>query len=279
MHIKCWGSRGSIPVSGKEFVKYGGDTTCVEIITESGDTIIVDAGTGIRRLGNARIEQNINEFNFLFTHSHWDHIIGFPAFKPLFFEKTVLNVYKCPFPGDYIEKMLATVMRPPNFPVRYADLKAQINYLNGCPASFDIGSVRVDSIPLSHPNSGCGYKFTENNKTFVFLTDNELGYTHPDGASYEEYVSFCKGADILFHDAEYTDDEYKRQISWGHSSYTDALKLSTDAGVKKLGLFHINAERSDDAMDSIVEKSQKILSDINSDIECFGTTSNMSFEL
>ena len=92
MQIKCWGSRGSIPVSGKEYVKYGGDTTCIEIRTDSGDIIIVDAGTGIRRLGNALIEQKLNSFNFLFTHSHWDHIIGFPAFKPLFFGNTKINV-------------------------------------------------------------------------------------------------------------------------------------------------------------------------------------------
>ncbi len=279
MQIKCWGSRGSIPVSGKEYVKYGGDTTCVEIRTDSGDIIIVDAGTGIRRLGNALIEQKENNFNFLFTHSHWDHIIGFPAFKPLFFGNTKINVYKCPFPGDYIEKMLETVMRPPNFPVRYADLKAEITYTEGCPESFNIGSVRVDSIPVSHPNSGCGYKFTENGKSFVFLTDNELGFTHPGGATFEEYRQFCEGADLLLHDAEYTEQEYKNQISWGHSSFTDALKLAIDAKVKKLGLFHINAERSDEQMDKIVTRCQEIIAEKNLSLECTGTRCDSSFTL
>ena len=279
MQIKCWGSRGSIPVSGKEYVKYGGDTTCIEIRTDSGDIIIVDAGTGIRRLGNALIEQKLNSFNFLFTHSHWDHIIGFPAFKPLFFGNTKINVYMCPFPGDYIEKMLATVMRPPNFPVRYADLKAEITYTEGCPDSFNIGSVRVDSIPVSHPDSGCGYRFTENGKSFVFLTDNELGFTHPGGATYDEYRTFCEGADLLLHDAEYTEQEYKNQISWGHSSYTDALQLAIDANVKKLGLFHINAERSDEQMDKIVTKCQEIISEKNLTLECFGTRCDLSFTL
>lgn len=279
MQIKCWGSRGSIPVSGKEYVKYGGDTTCVEIQTKSGDTIIVDAGTGIRRLGNRLIEQKANEFNFLFTHSHWDHIIGFPAFKPLFFEKTRLNVLKCPFPGDYIEKMLATVMKPPNFPVKYADLKAEITYAQGCPDSFEVGSVRVDSIALSHPDSGCGYRFTEEGKTFVFLTDNELGFTHPGGATYEEYCQFCEGADLLFHDAEYTEAEYKKQISWGHSTYKDAVQLAIDAGVKRLGLFHINAERSDSDMDAIVDECNAIISEKNVSLDCFGTRSDDAFHL
>ncbi len=279
MQIKCWGSRGSIPVSGREYVKYGGDTTCIEIRTDSGDIIIVDAGTGIRRLGNALIEQNLNNFNFLFTHSHWDHIIGFPAFKPLFFGNTKINVYKCPFPGDYIEKMLATVMRPPNFPVRYADLKAEITYTEGCPDSFSIGSVRVDSIPVSHPDSGCGYRFTENGKSFVFLTDNELGFTHPGGATFDEYCRFCEGADLLLHDGEYTEQEYKNQISWGHSSYTDALKLAIEAKVKTLGLFHINAERSDEQMDKIVDRCQEIISEKNLDLECFGTRCDSTFSL
>ena len=274
MRIKCWGSRGSVPVSGKEFVKYGGDTTCIEIKTDSGDTIIVDAGTGIRRLGNSLLEEKTNKFNFLFTHSHWDHILGFPAFKPLFFENTKIDVYRCPFPGDYIEKMLATVMRPPNFPVRYSDLKAEIKYIDSCPASFEIGSVKINSIPISHPNSGCGYRFTENGKSFVFLTDNELGFSHPGGATYEEYRRFCEGADLLFHDAEYTEAEYKRQVSWGHSSFTDALKLAIDSNVKKLGLFHINAERSDDEMDQIVSQARDIISRKQLPLECFGASCN-----
>lgn len=279
MQIKCWGSRGSVPVSGKEFVKYGGDTTCIEIITASGDTIIVDAGTGIRRLGNSLLEEKKNNFNFLFTHSHWDHIIGFPAFKPLFIKNTKIKVYKCPFPGDYIEKMLATVMRPPNFPVRYSDLIAEIEYIDSCPEAFEIGSVRVESIPISHPDSGCGYKFTENEKTFVFLTDNELGYSHPGGLSYEAYRSFCDSADLLLHDAEYTPAEYKTQLGWGHSSYTDALKLARDAGVKKLGLFHINAERTDAEMDKIVDQCRDIIAEKKLNLQCYGTCSNTSFTL
>jgi len=175
MYIKCWGSRGSTPVSGCEFDKYGGDTTCIEIRTRSDDLIIVDAGTGIRRLGNQLIDENRSVFNFIFTHSHWDHLMGFPFFKPLHKAASRIYMHRCPFPGKYIETIVTKLMRPPHFPVRYADLKASIVYKNGCPGTFSIGSVNITPIALSHPNGGCGYSFEEDGKRFVFLTDNELG--------------------------------------------------------------------------------------------------------
>lgn len=279
MHIKCWGSRGSIPVSGKEYNKYGGDTTCIEIRTESGDIIIVDAGTGIRKLGNTLIEEGRRKFNLLFTHAHWDHLIGFPSFKPLFMDGTELIVYRCPFPDDYIEKMLATVMNPPNFPVRYSDLRASIQYIDSCPETFQIGSVTVESILLSHPDSGCGYKFTENGNTFVFLTDNELGFNHPGGLPVEAYIEFCKGADLLLHDAEYTRSEYQTRVGWGHSVYTDVVDLAIEAGVRQLGLFHINSERTDYQMDTMVENCHRIISGKHSSLSCFATGCDFSLTL
>lgn len=279
MHITCWGSRGSIPVSGKEFVKYGGDTTCIEIRTKDDDIIIVDAGTGIRRLGNYLVEENRFSYNLIFTHAHWDHMIGFTSFKPLFMDKTELNVYRCPFPDQYIENMLANLMKPPNFPVRYSDLRATIRYVDSCPATFKIGSVTVESIPLNHPDGGCGYKFTECGHSFVFLTDNELSYTHPGGLTRNEYLAFCKGADLLFHDAEYTPQEYSTKRGWGHSLYTEVLDMAMEAGVKNLGLFHINSERTDSDMDSIVESCKNHIQNKASSLNCFAAGCDVSFSL
>ena len=106
MHIKCWGSRGSIAVSGPDYFKYGGDTTCIEIRAKSGERIIVDAGTGIRRLGNQVLKDNCTVYHFLFTHSHWDHLIGFPFFKPLYLSESHIQIYRCPFPGRFIEEIV-----------------------------------------------------------------------------------------------------------------------------------------------------------------------------
>ena len=181
MIIKIWGSRGSIPVSGKEYLKYGGDTTCLEIRTKSGDIIIVDAGTGIRRLGNQLAEEKCRDLNFIFTHAHWDHLMGFPFFKPLYCKSTRILLHRCPYHSKFVETILSKLMAPPNFPVKYADITAQLSYPDACPMAFEIGSVSVVPVALSHPNGGSGYKFIEDGRCFVFLTDNELGYIHPGG--------------------------------------------------------------------------------------------------
>ena len=279
MYIKCWGSRGSIPVSGASYEKYGGDTTCIEIRTESDDLIIVDAGTGIRRLGNQLISEDRSVFNFIFTHSHWDHLMGFPFFKPLHLAESSVYMQRCPFPGKYIETIVTKLMRPPHFPVRYSDLKASIFYRNGCPGPFSIGSVDITPVPLSHPNGGCGYSFEENGRRFVFLTDNELGFTHEGGRPYREYVEFCEGADLLFHDGEYTPEEYACSVEWGHSSYMDALNLAIDAKVRRLGIFHLNQDRTDADMDRIIETCNEYAAARNVSLECFAVARDMAFQL
>ncbi len=279
MKIKCWGSRGSIPVSGKEHIKYGGDTTCLEIRTKSDDIIIVDAGTGIRRLGNQLLKEGRLKYNLIFTHAHWDHLMGFPFFKPVYRNDTEIIAYRCPFPGKYVENMISKTLSPPNFPVKYSDVSAKISYKEGCPSEFEIGSVSVTPIRLSHPNGGSGYRFEEDGKSFVFLTDNELGFLHPGGLEVEDYLEFCEGADLLFHDAEYTPEEYSSTVEWGHSTYHGALKLAADAGAKKLGLFHINQDRTDDQVDKIVEKCHKIIEQKSYDIECVAIGRGMTFTL
>jgi phosphoribosyl 1,2-cyclic phosphodiesterase len=279
MIIKIWGSRGSIPVSGKEYLKYGGDTTCLEILTKSGDTIVIDAGTGIRRLGNKLAEEKCHNINFIFTHAHWDHLMGFPFFKPLYFASSTIRMHRCPFHNKFVETILTKIMSPPNFPVKYSDITAQITYLEACPTEFEIGSVTVVPIALSHPNGGSGYKFIEDGKSFIFLTDNELGYIHPGGLAFNNYLEFSQGADLLIHDAEYTPEEYKTFIDWGHTVYTDALDLALKASVKKLGLFHLNQERTDEEMDKIVQDCRNIIEARDHNLECVGVSGEMEFEL
>ncbi len=279
MYIKCWGSRGSIPVSGKEYLKYGGDTTCLEIRTKSNDIIIIDAGTGIRRLGNLLMKENQNKYHFIFTHTHWDHVMGFPYFKPLYSNHTEFRMHRCPFHSQLVEAIISNIMAPPHFPVKYSDIKAELLYEEACPMEFEIGSVKVVPIAISHPNGGSGYKFIEDGKSFVFLTDNELGFIHPGGLPYQDYVKFSSGADLLIHDAEYTPHEYKTFIDWGHSVYTDVLNLAFEAGVKKVGLFHLNQERTDRKMDKIVKTCGKIIADKSMNMECFAVGCDMTFEL
>jgi phosphoribosyl 1,2-cyclic phosphodiesterase len=279
MQITCWGARGSIPVSGKEYIRYGGDTTCLEIRARSGDIIIVDAGTGIRRLGNHLLREGQYKYNFLLTHAHWDHLMGFPFFKPLFLHYPQIHMHRGPFHEKYMESMFSKVMAPPNFPVRYSDLKAQIIYEKGNAGPFSIGSITVHPVAISHPNTGKGYKFVEDGKSFIFLTDNELGFVHPGGLTFEDYRQFCEGADLLLHDSEYTPEEYNLLLEWGHSSFIDALELALGAGVTRFGLFHHNQERTDDQVDELVVKCHRIIADRGSQMDCFAVGSDMTFEL
>ena len=279
MRIKCWGSRGSVPVSGRDYIKYGGDTTCLEIRSNENDLIIVDAGTGIRRLGIKLINEKRYSFDMLFTHAHWDHVMGFPFFPPIYNENYEILMQGCPFAKDFIETMLGKVMSQPNFPVEYTDLKAMFEYLPECPFSFQIGAITVNTIPLSHTNSGNGYKFIEDGREFVFLTDNELAYQHKGGLLFKDYLDFCKGAHTLFHDAEYTDEEYLRVKQWGHSRYTDALDLAIQAEVKRFGLFHLNQGRTDREVDRVVEHCNQIANEKGADLECFAVSMDMECEV
>ncbi|MFH1982709.1 MAG: MBL fold metallo-hydrolase [Pseudomonadota bacterium] len=279
MRITCWGSRGSIPVSGEQYIRYGGDTTCLEIRTRSNDIIIVDAGTGIRSLGNHLLAEERFSYHFIFTHAHWDHVMGFPFFKPIFYPESRFVMHRCPFASKFVDTVLKKVMSPPNFPVKYSEIKAELVHEDACPLDFEIGSVSITPIPLSHPNGGSGYKFTEDGKSFVFLTDNELGFAHPNGRTREDYLAFCQGADFLIHDAEYTAEEYKNTIEWGHTVYTEALALAMDAGVRQFGLFHLNQERTDDQVDAMVDDCRRIIASAGVDMTCFAVGTGTTVEL
>jgi len=279
MEITCWGSRGSISVSGSQTLKYGGDTTCIEITAKSGETVIVDAGTGIRRLGESLLRRDITQCHLLFTHAHWDHVLGFAFFRPLQFSRIKVVVQERDFSGLSTRQMLDRVMQAPFFPVGLADLAADITWDPGLTQGFSIGSLLVETIPTSHSGGGLGYKFTEGDRSFVFLTDNELGYDHPGGAGFDAYLDFCRDADILFHDGEYTADEYSGRVTWGHSSVPQLLDLALRAGVKKLGLFHINQERTDDQMDQIVAQCRADLKKTGSAMDCFAVACDLHLSL
>ncbi|OQY51255.1 MAG: MBL fold metallo-hydrolase [Desulfobacteraceae bacterium 4572_89] len=284
MYIKCWGSRGSIPVSGKEYIKYGGDTTCIEVIAKTGEIVIIDAGTGIRRLGRSLLERKKSEYYLLLTHTHWDHIMGIAFFKPLLYSNTRVFVQDRKFAGINTKGVFNEVLKPPFFPVPLKDFRADILFDDSLNNSFQIGSLSIDMIPTSHSQGSMGYKFTEDDKSFVFLTDNELGFAHPQSKKLEEYIKFVENASLLFHDAEYTIEEYGCRTGWGHSSIPDVLDLALKARVKKLGLIHLNQDRTDDQMDEIVKDSRlffekkiqskdKIQADQkNSSIDCFAVS-------
>ncbi|MBF0501256.1 MAG: MBL fold metallo-hydrolase [Candidatus Riflebacteria bacterium] len=280
MKIKVWGCRGSLPTPGPQTIRYGGNGTCIEIRPHGTHIIIIDAGSGLRILGKELIkEKEIEKISFLMTHSHWDHLMGFPFFLPAYFSRFTIEIRGGPKAQDSLAKYLARQMEPPYFPVDFNLLKAKFVFGGSGPLSILDEDIQIDSIELSHPNGCYGYKFQHYGKTFVFLTDNELAYHHEGGLSTDEYVSFCKNADLLFHDAQYTDEEYEKTRTWGHSTFNQAIDLALAAGVKSLGFIHHDPDRTDDDLDFQVEKCNKRITDENRELHCFGVQEGMEIDL
>jgi phosphoribosyl 1,2-cyclic phosphodiesterase len=280
MIIKCWGSRGSIAVSGCDSIKYGGDTTCIEVQAASGDLIVIDAGTGIRLLGNRLVSENSRRINLLLTHAHWDHLSGFPFFKPIYKKSSEIRIHGPQTTQDSLKRIISKTMTAPYFPIEFEDIKADISFVRMGHKNHSIGSVNITTVPISHPNQGVGYRLEEDGKSFVFLTDNELTFHHPFGLGYDDYVKFCQGADLLFHDAEYTREEYESHTrGWGHSVFLDTLQLALDAGVKTLGLFHQNQDRTDAQVDKMVEECRGLIKKHASSLNCFAVATGTEITL
>ncbi len=247
MKIKFWGIRGSIAVPGKDTIIYGGNTTCVEITLQSGRKVIIDAGTGIRSLGNKLMAENDKvDIHLLITHIHWDHVLGFPFFSPIYDSSTKIIIDGYPTCMKGLRYTFDNKMGDGFFPVKFNDLKAEIKYVEKLSqGELEIDGTLIDSIPLQHPQGGFGYRFREGKKTLAFITDNELREDAWTGRSPTEYAEFCKDANILIHDAQYTPQEIDERRGWGHSDYQSAFDLGHKAGVKRLILFHHDPSRTD----------------------------------
>jgi len=283
MIVRCYGARGSVPVAGKQFDKYGGNTTCMQVVgSRDSNIVVIDAGSGIRPLGEEVNKKKIDTIHLFFTHYHLDHVIGFPFFKPLFNKKVKIRIYGPRFLGKSLRHILDNFFIPPHFPINPYDICAgeNLEYINiDENEEMIIDDLRIDSIRLNHPNGGLGYKITQNNKNFVFLTDNELDHKHFNDFDYNKYVNFSKNADLLIHDSEYSEDEYKFTKGWGHTTFKSAFKLARLCKVKRFGLFHHNQNRSDKALDEIVTELVREARTQGLDMDCFAPSQNFEIEL
>ncbi len=287
MRVRIWGCRGSLTTPGKETLRYGGDSTCLEIIPANRRPIIVDAGSGIRKLGQSLLKnKHASNITLLLTHSHWDHITGFPFFEPAYDPDFTINVCGGPTAQQSLWKYLNHAMQPPYFPVEFSALKARFTIGCHCDRLFcdhtlpaSDSSIECHSIPLNHPNGGYGFKFVSNDRVFIFLTDNEIRHHHEGGLPRKVYVDTCKGADLLFHDAQFTEEEYASTKGWGHATFLDAVDLALEAGVKRLGLFHHDPNRSDDDLDRQVDWCRNRIAKAGVSLDCFGCQDGMELEV
>ena len=254
MHIHFWGTRGSIAVAGKDTVKYGGNSTCLELRLDDGNLIVVDAGTGIRGLGQRLIESGKPvKVHLLMTHIHWDHILGFPFFDPIYLPTTRIVIDGTPRAQVGLETIFESGLRDGFFPVRFSELKADIQFRKQVEHNLiKVGDTAVESMGIQHPNGGLGFKFMENDKTMVFLTDNELNPEGWKGRKPEDFARFCRDVDLLIHDSQYTPEEITDKQWWGHSDYVSVLKMAREAGVKRLLLTHHDPTHTDRFMDDMM---------------------------
>jgi phosphoribosyl 1,2-cyclic phosphodiesterase len=270
MKIKFWGTRGSIPVPGKNTIKYGGNTPCVEVRTED-HLIILDAGSGIRELGNAIVQDGLpKDIHILISHYHWDHIQGVPFFKPLY-----RNDYKIYFYGlstnEYsLEHLLSRQMEPKNFPITIEDVAATVEFRNVFPENnLKFSDLEIITYQANHPSVTLVYKFTRDGKSFIYMTDNELKYEeNTNSVEYDNLVKFCYGCDYLIHDAMFDALLEKNSKGWGHSSNISLAEFSIHANVKNILLFHYNPDYSDEKINSLLEETRKYLKSRKSDIIC-----------
>lgn len=284
MKIKIWGCRGSLPTPGPETQRYGGNTTCVEVRSASGQLMIIDAGTGLHNLGKEICNENDSkDIRFFFTHSHWDHLLGFPFFRPAYRADYTLTFCSGPHAQDTIKGFLSHQMQAPFFPVELDSLSAQMVFNCDNPCHEDrfccFKDLQVKAFPVNHSNGGFGYRIIEDGRIFAFAPDNELDYHHEGGPGRAEFVELFRNADLLIHDAQYTDEDYQRTRGWGHSTFSATVDLAIEAGVKRLGLFHHDPDRSDAALDAQLEICQERIRSAGSSLDCFITAEGMTINI
>lgn len=271
MKVRCWGSRGNIPASGMDKNFYGGATACLEVRTSDHSVIILDAGSGIRKLGQALLEANEHSYTLLVSHGHDDHLIGLPFFEPLYDEKTKLLVFEHEELRNRLEGMCFQEEAQLFSPMCARPLTASIAWEPALQYGqvIQIGSAFASAIPASHPGRCSGFKITDRGKSIVYLPDNELDFDHGAEMNFDEYVNSCRGVDLLVHDAQFTCDEYENCKGWGHSTWRRALDLAVAANVQQLGLFHHDVERTDEQLDAIVKQCRREAATRSPRLLCF----------
>jgi len=252
--IVCRGARGSVPVSGESFRRYGGATTCFEIPLKEDHRLLIDAGTGALSLNEEPLDKAMR-FSVLLTHFHWDHTLALPFFKPLYQRGTRVDFYGHRVLGMDIEEAIDTVMRPPWFPVSFRSAACDKHFIHLDGQEIEIEGVRITPVRLNHPQGVTAYRLEREGKTLVVATDVE----HGDQASDEELLALARGADLLIYDAQYLPDEYEgSKVGWGHSTWKEAVDLAERAGVRRLLLTSHDPGRHDDEIDEILASARTV---------------------
>ena len=258
MRVCLWGTRGSIASAGPETVRYGGNTSCVEVEGEDGTIVILDAGTGVRRVGDTYRQPR--RLDVLLTHLHMDHIQGLGFFGPLFRDNFEVHVWGPPSTTEDLRTRLTRYLSPPLFPVRLRDVNARLELHDVPMAPFSIGGLTIDADMVIHPGQTLGYRVSDGTSTMAYIPDHEpaLGSNGlPSDTAWNSGLDLARDVDLLIHDAQYTSDEYSQRVGWGHSRVADAIGLAKAAGARQLVTFHHDPAHDDAELDAMLDDARE----------------------
>ncbi|MGD9980044.1 MAG: MBL fold metallo-hydrolase [Hyphomonadaceae bacterium] len=287
MQVRFWGTRGSIATPGGATLRYGGNTSCVEVTSAAGATILIDAGTGAHALGRALMEQGRGaRGHILISHTHWDHIQGLPFFAPLFVAGNDWRIFGPRGIGQSLKEVLAAQMDYAYFPVTLNQFAADVHYHEIVEGGFSIDDVRVTTQYLNHPALTVGYRLEADGARVVYASDHEphsphAGEGHADQVESGDiaHAEFLRDADLVIHDAQYTAEEYPSKLGWGHSTIEYAVDVAVAANVRQLALYHHDPARDDVAVDQLIEAARKRVASIGADLTVMGAAEGATIEL
>jgi phosphoribosyl 1,2-cyclic phosphodiesterase len=256
-----WGCRGSLATPGRETLRYGGNTSCVEVRLADGNLIVLDAGTGIRPLGLELDPERPSTIHLLLTHLHLDHLEGLGFFAPCWSSENEIHVWGPRSPVRTLAERIARYLSPPLFPVQLADVPAHLTFHDVPHEEWEIGSARIRAEPVSHPGPTLGFRVEEDGRSLAYIPDHEPGLAIDLASASPEWVSgsaLVDRVDVLLHDAQYTEEEYRARVGWGHSSVGDAVTFARIAGVRRLVLFHHDPRHSDSDLDDLLGRARDL---------------------
>ncbi|MBK8540165.1 MAG: GAF domain-containing protein [Ardenticatenia bacterium] len=288
MKLRFWGTRGSIPQAGYSTLRYGGNTACVILRSASGTCVVLDCGTGAHGLGRSMVRDAAapEHGHLLITHTHWDHIQGFPFFAPLFTGAGSWDVYGPRGIGQSLKDSLVGQLRYTYFPVLLEDPASTNRYHELVEGRFAVGDIRVTTRFLNHPALTLGYRLEVDGVVVVYATDHEphdrrygMGIEGDLTGEDLRHAQFIAGADLLIHDAQYTAAEYPERLGWGHSTIEYAVDMALRAGVRELALFHHDPWRTDDELDAIVVQARQRVVNAGGALEVFAAAEGRVIEM
>jgi phosphoribosyl 1,2-cyclic phosphodiesterase len=262
MRVTFYGVRGSTPAPGPDTARYGGNTSCVEVRLADDSLLVLDAGTGMRKLGGALSSNGglTTPVHLLLSHTHWDHVLGLPFFAPLWKKTTTLKVF--PLASEAQERFQRTIFDDIHFPVSANDVPATIEFVKPEADTWRIGTASIRRIQLNHPGGAQGFRIDDDGgASLAYLTDNELSQRAGAAVSIESLARFADGVELLIHDAQYLSSDMPEKHGWGHSVVDEVLRLGALAKPKTLVLFHHDPDRSDAELDAIGERAAKWLAE------------------